>query len=126
GRSAAAVGLDDGHARVRRDVHLGGNRAPAERHRRRMLEKEDRLGNRALEDRCRQRALEVPCLDVVDLPEVHHIGFAAHRADCSRCPESYAWSDATGAGSGTSGSATAYKSVAASMTTRFLPARFAR
>ena len=70
GRLAAAVGLDELDLGPRRDVHLARLGAASERDRRRVLEEEHRVGDRALPDRCRERPLERPGLLVADEPEV--------------------------------------------------------
>src|SRR5581483_4796124 len=82
GRAAAAVGLDDRDLRAFRHVQLRRVGAPAERDRRRVLEEEHRVRDRALRDGRGERALQVPRLDVVHAPEVHDVG--VHAPDCSQ------------------------------------------
>ena len=69
GRLAAAVGLDDLDRGVLGDVELRALvGAPAERHHRRVLEQDHRVRDRALRDRARERALQIPRLLVRHLP----------------------------------------------------------
>ena len=70
GRLAATIGLDDVDLRALRDVQLAVVGAPAERDRRRMLEQEDCVRERALGDRRRDVALEIPGLALGDDPEI--------------------------------------------------------
>src|SRR5581483_9052081 len=82
GGAAAAVGLDDRDICACRHVQLVGIGTPPKRHGRRMLEEEHRVRHGGERDRCRQRPLQVPCLQVVDDAELEHV--TVHASDCSQ------------------------------------------
>ena len=69
----AAVGLDDLDLGVVGHVQLALVRAPAERDHGRVLEEDDRVRDRALRDGGRERALQVPRLDVRRRAEVQQV-----------------------------------------------------
>ena len=78
-RLAAAVGLDHLDLRVLGDVQLRRLvRAPAERHDGRVLEQDDRVGDRALRHGAGERALQVPRLEVRHLAELEEIAAGRH------------------------------------------------
>src|SRR3954469_2052690 len=79
GRLAAAVGLDHLDLGTFRDVELRGLvGAPAERHHGRVLEQDDRVGDRALRDGACEGALQLPCLEVRHLAELKEIAGGRH------------------------------------------------
>ena len=84
GRLAAAVGLDHLDLRALGHVQLRGLvGAPAERHDGRVLEQDDRVGDRALRDRAREGALQLPRLEVRDLAELEEVATGRHGAQAS-------------------------------------------
>ena len=84
GRLPAAVGLDHLDLRALGHVELRGLvGAPAERHDGRMLEQDDRVGDRALRDGAREGALQLPRLEVRDLAELKEVAAGRHGAQAS-------------------------------------------
>ena len=75
----AAVDLDDVDLRAFGDVHLPLLGAPAERDRRRVLEEEHRVGQRAVGDAGRGRPLQLERLAVVDGAEVDEVRRSSNR-----------------------------------------------
>ena len=79
-RFAAAVRLDDLHLGAGRDVELLRLVRPAaERDDGRMLEQEDRVGDRALRDGSGDRPLDLPRLEIRRLAELEQIAAGRHR-----------------------------------------------
>jgi hypothetical protein len=75
----AAVGLDHLHLGSGGDVQLGALvGAPPERDHRRVLEQDDGVRDGALGDRGRERALEVPRLEIRRAAEVQQVPGRAH------------------------------------------------
>ena len=73
-----AVCLDELDLDAVRDVDLARLRAAAERHRRRVLDEDDRVRDRTSRDGRGERALQLPRLGVVGRAEVHEVGAEGH------------------------------------------------
>jgi uncharacterized protein DUF6941 len=80
---AAAIGLDDFNVRSRRDVQLLRVRATPERYDGWMLEEDDRVWDRALRDRARERTLQIPRLAVRNKAQLQEVRPAAHPVQVS-------------------------------------------
>ena len=84
GRLAAAIRLDDLDVGAVRDVELAFLGPASQGDDRRVLEEEDRVGDRSPRDGRGEGALEVPRLEVGHRAEVHEVGAAGHAVRLAR------------------------------------------
>ncbi len=79
GGRSSQIGLDHLDLGAFRDVQLRGLvGAPAERHHGRVLEQDDRVGDRALRNRAGEGALQFPGLEVRHLAELEDVAARRH------------------------------------------------